>query len=227
MDSAPGYLVQYGRAAYVGRFTMPDDVACFAPRFARAERVVVRTPRGIEIGTVLCEATDRFARHLAPASGGEVLRVPTKADEAGIRNAEDLARRILEAADSAGLPIAFADAESMLDGPVILHAIPFEKCDADPLLTELAERFHVPVRLLDVSRTPAERDAPEPTSGCGKPGCGTEGGGCSTGGCGTGGGCSTGSCSRGKVRSAEDLTSYFADLRAKMEAADNVRTSLR
>jgi hypothetical protein len=62
-------------------------------------------------------------------------------------------------------------------------------------------------------------DPPEKSYSCGKPDCGS-GSGCTS--CGTGGGCSTESCSRGAVKSAEDLTAYFADLRAKMEA----RTSL-
>ncbi|MCE9568281.1 MAG: hypothetical protein K8U57_40290, partial [Planctomycetes bacterium] len=58
--------------------------------------------------------------------------------------------------------------------------------------------------------------------GCGKPGCGTESG----GGCSTGGGCSSGSCSRGSVKSADELTAHFAELRQKMEAAGLARTPL-
>jgi hypothetical protein len=49
---------------------------------------------------------------------------------------------------------------------------------------------------------------------CGQPDCGT-GSGCSS--CSTGG-CSTGSCSKGSVKSAEELTSFFTDLREKMHA---------
>ena len=74
----------------------------------------------------------------------------------------------------------------------------------------------MPVRLLDVTRTATAPDPPD--AGCGKPGCGTTGGGCST--------CGTGGCSRGAVKSADDLTAYFADLRQKMDAASAGRTPL-
>lgn len=212
--TAAGYLIQYGRSAFVGRFTSAEPLP-----FDRGDRAVVRTPRGIEIGTVLCEATDRFARHLDTRSGGELLRAVTPADDGEAARLTSLSTKLLEAADAAGLPVAFVDVEPLLDGPVILHAIPWAECDADSLLAELSTRFGVAVQFFDVSRTPAEKDIPEPAATCGKPDCGT-GGGCSTG------GCSTGSCSRGAVKSADELTSYFADLRTKMEAAGMGRTPL-
>ena len=112
-----------------------------------------------------------------------------------------------------GLPVAFLDVEVTLDGTAaVLHALPLGSCDADPVLADLSERFGLAVRLLDVSRVPTVKDPPEKAATCGKPDCGS--GGCSS--CGTGG-CSTGSCSRGSVKTADELTSYFADLRRKME----------
>ena len=36
---------------------------------------------------------------------------------------------------------------------------------------------------------------------------------------GSGGGCSTGSCSKGSVKSADELTAYFAGLRKQMEGS--------
>jgi hypothetical protein len=83
-------------------------------------------------------------------------------------------------------------------------------------------QFGYTVRLLDFSRGPVAKDEQQP--GCGKPDCGAGSGGCSS--CGTGGGCSTGSCSRGSVKSADDLTAYFRDLRTKMEQHANGRTPL-
>ena len=91
--------------------------------------------------------------------------------------------------DELGLPLAFVDVEVMLDGTAILHALPWDACDATPALNELAISTGLTVRLLDLSRTPTAKEPA--TSGCGKPGCGSEAGGCST--CGT----STGACLRG------------------------------
>ncbi|MGL6096109.1 MAG: hypothetical protein ACRC7O_09975 [Fimbriiglobus sp.] len=207
------YLVQYGHAAFVGRFTAAETVAVPCDR---GDRVIVRSPRGVEPGVVLCTADDRFAGTLDPAAGGDLLRHATPADEPS-----DIADALLDAAadfiESAGLPLTVLDAEVLLDdGPVLLHAVAWEPCDADGLFAELSARFARPVRLFDLSRTPAAVDPPDAASaGCGKPGCGTESG----GGCGTGGGCSSGGgCSRAKVKSADDLTAYFADLREKMHA---------
>lgn len=203
------YLVQYGAPGFVGRFRslVPQPLE-------RESRVVVRGPRGVEVGVVLCEPAERFARE--PADG-DLLRPATEADTGG-----DLASRVLDAARLADLPVSFVDAEATLDGTVILHALPWGECDATSLLDELAGRFSCVVKLLDLSRAAA----PKEEAGCGKPGCGSGGGGCSTGSCGTGGGCSTGSCSKGKVKSADELTSYFADLRRKMEVESARRTPL-
>lgn len=205
-----GLLVRYGRPGYVGRFRAAADLGRDTP-------VVVRGPRGLELGTVLCAPADRFT---SVEEDGELLRAATAADVAAADRAADLARDLLAAADAlaAGLPVAFPDAEVALDSAsAVLHALPWAACDLDPILVALSDRFSLPVRLLNLSQMSVSADPPDPTTAtCGKPDCGS-GGGCSS--CGTGGGCATGSCSRGAVRSAAELTAYFADLRGKMEAA--------
>jgi len=214
------YLVEYGRAAAVGRFRCDHP----AP-LPRGVRVVVRGARGPELGTVLCAPADRFAR-LADDEG-ELLRPATVADDADALQADALGRDILTAAAEAGLPVAFVDIEVSLDCAVaVLHGLPWGECDATPLFETLSARFGLAVRLLDLSRTPTLTDPPDPAKAtCGKPGCGTDAaGGCSS--CGTGGGCATGSCSSGKVKSAGELTAYFADLRQKMEEHSAARTPL-
>lgn len=210
-------LVQFGRSGFVGAFASAEAAA-------RGSRVVVRGPRGVEIGTALCAPGEAFAQSL-PVEG-ELLRVATADDEARAatfptREAE-LLGRAADAAAERGLPLAFVDAELTLDDRLILHGLAWAACDATSLFEELSARFGLSVRLLDLSQTPVSRDPPPAPSagGCGKPGCGTDAGGCSS--CGTGeskGGCSSGGCSRGKVKSADELTAYFADLRRKMDAA--------
>jgi len=211
------YLVQYGRSSFVGRFVTAE-----VGPLKRGQAVVVHSPRGIEVGTVLASA-DRFASQVDPAAGGELLRELSTADHAQQYRLTSVGRDILAAAERTTESVSFLDIEMMLDGSsAILHALPWGTCDLDPLLADLSAHFNLHVRLMDMSRTPTVKDPPE-SSGCGKPGCGTESG----GGCGTsGGGCSTGSCSKGKVKSAAELTDYFADLRGKMEAAGMTRTAL-
>ena len=209
---ASGYLVQYGRCGFVGRFAAAD---AGIPRDAV---VVIRGPRGVELGTVLCRS-DGVA--LDASAGGDLVRVATADDRAEAAARESTGLTLLSEAErraaDAALPITVLDAEVMLDASAaILHALPYEPCDADPLLAELSAAFGLPVRLLDVSRTPTRVDPPEPKTSCGKPDCGSASGGCSS--CGTEkGGCSTGGCSRGSVKTADELTAYFADLRRKMD----------
>ncbi len=216
-------LVQFGRSGFVGRFTSNVPLA-------RGVRVIVRGPRGVEPGIVLCEPGEKFAPALS--TEGDLLRVATPEDDSRTeafptREAELLA----EATATVGaLPLTFVDAELTLDDHLILHGLAWDACDATPLFTELSARFGLAVRLLDLSQTAVTRDPKPVAEKCDKPGCGSEGGGCSSCGTETGAGekkgCSSKSCSSGKVKSADEMTAYFADLRQKMEQAEATRTPL-
>lgn len=194
------YLVQYGLGAFLGRFRSEEALV-------REQRVVLQTTRGLELGSVLdvCR-TETFG----PL--GEVVRSAHADDERLASEGQARVRTLLadaqHGAEQAGLPLLFLDGECLLDGTTaILQAIHYADCDADPLFAELAARFGMKVMLHDLTTAPK--------SGCSS--CGT-GGGCSS--CGTGGGgCSSGSCSKGSVKSAEEMTAYFAGLRQQMETA--------
>jgi hypothetical protein len=218
MPNSAVYLVQYGRPGLVGRFES-------ALALGRGEKVIVRGPRGNELGEVLVSVDQRFSRS-AGLDEGEIVRSATPQDERAALDLDSRGRTLFEIACTRGrllsLPLEFVDIEVTLDGTAILHALPWDKCDATSFLDDLGTEFGLTVRLLDLSHAPKEGD--HDSHGCGKPGCGSEKGSCSS--CGTGGGCSTGSCSRGAVKSSEELTSYFADLRRKMEDAGMVRTPL-
>jgi hypothetical protein len=212
--TAGEYLVQYGRLAFVGRFAAVDG------KYARGDRVVIRSPRGIEYGTVLCEPAAKFAALIGSTADGDLIRPAGTDDLSRLERLEDLGTALLAAADkvaaAANLPVTLLDAEVLHDGTsAVLHAAPWGDADLTPLLDAISRDLGLTVRLHDAARTPVTKDLPEP-EGCGKPGCGSESGGCTS--CGTGGGCSTGSCSAGAVKSADELTSYFADLRRQMEA---------
>lgn len=198
-------LIQYGRSAFVGRFA--TDVAPL-----RGSAVVVRSARGVELGTCLGPVEDRFTTQLD--EDGTVLRIATDDDLLAARTADELADAILDSASSDHA--TFLDCEVTLDcRGAVLHAVPWGECHLDALLAELSDRFELAVRVLDVSRLSVTTDPPEPKTKCDKPDCGE-------GNCGTSGGCSSGGCSRKQVKNADELTAYFADLRQKMEAAGRV-----
>lgn len=199
-------VVRYGRPAFVGRFVCDD-----ASNLPRGAAVVVDTPRGRELGTVLGDA----ARHAdaLTAAGGAVIRPASPADQALAATDTHAARELLDlAADrAAGLPLTVADAEVLLGRSAgVLHCLVWDQFDGDAVFADLSLAAGYPVRLFDLANAGGPADPPEPS--CGSGGCGTGGGGCGSG-CGSGGG-----CSRGAVKSADELTAYFAGLRRQMEA---------
>lgn len=205
------YLVNYGHGGFLSKFRSE-----FA--HARGDRVVVQSPRGVEIGTVLSPGSSSTK---GPPLEGEILRRATDDEESTAMQHRELGERLVvdaqSRAESLGLPLLFVDGEVLLEGQsAILQAIHWDDCDASELFRELSREFGLHVQFADLTASPK----PE-AKGCET--CGSEKSGCDS--CGTGGGCSTGSCSKGSVKSAEELTSYFAGLRKQMEAADG-RVSL-
>jgi hypothetical protein len=209
------YLVQYGRPGFVGWYASSSPLN-------RGNRVVIRSPRGVECGEVL--APRRLGSSAAAKPEGEVLRLATAGDLAELDHLDVAAQRVLAAvqasADELGLPLAFVDVEATLDRTAVLHILPWAPCEISTLLDRAALEHGITIRLHDLSRSVPEAEK----GGCGEAGCGSKSGGCST--CGTGGGCSSGSCSKGSVKTSEELSSYFVSLREKMEAAGMTRTPL-
>ncbi len=229
----PAYLVQFGRPGFLGCFAPPhvtdtasdtdgslgtgpvratdahcagDTAGSLPPDIARGMRVVLRTVRGLEIGEVL-------ARVNRSPLDGEIVRLAGTEDEATAARLDLRGQHLLAAACEAtaacGLPLAFVDVETTLDGHALLHALPWDACDPTPLVNDLASRTGFTVRLLDLSRLPTRGPDAPPPQGCGRTGPCSRG--CSAH------GCSSGSCSRGSVASADELTAHFLALRQRIE----------
>jgi hypothetical protein len=206
------YLVSYGTAGAFGRFRQNAST-----RFARGDRVVVRTHRGLEAGEVLREAAPGHARFLPNTTVGQLLRAYGTADartsatlhERGVAvrgRASELIEELL-------LPLELLDVDVLLDGEhVVLNHLCGTACDVRPLVSAIATEFGLQVWLEDLAGAVSAADD-EPSHDCGS-GCGSCG---SEGGCGDcGSGCGT--CS-----SHETPSAHFAALRAQMEER---RTSL-
>jgi hypothetical protein len=206
------YVASFGKDAALGCFTSPEPIA-----LARGESVLLRTPRGLEVGEILCPASLRQARLLGAQIRGELMRSIGASDREHLDRLEIEGRDLLDSArriaDESGVAVILLDAELLFDGRhavvQILHA------DADGLagyVAELAAQTGIEIRLANLAQPMP--DEPE-EHGCGKPDCGSGEGGCTS--CSTGGGCS--SCSAGdKV----DLRPYFSHLREQMETSQRV-----
>jgi len=201
--STSAWLITHGVAKYL--------LSCFSEgseTFERHDTVIVRTRRGLELGTVLGLAETGITTKQGRL--GKIIRRANLDDQSLFENQGSLAERVREQAqnyvDAKGLPLVFLESELLLEGEeCILHTLVWGTCSIDGILQQLQEHFGITVRILDISTQPKEE-----SGGCET--CGSESGGCSSCGTESKGGCSTGSCSKGKVKSAEELTGYFRNL---------------
>ena len=155
----------------------------------RGDRLVVRSHRGQEIGTVMRQANAGHTEFLEDRFVGLVLRKASTndlelADRMRTRSSHIFEDARCFAAEFA-LPLEILDAEVMLDGrQAILHHLRWAECDSRPLMDAVSERYHLLVSLHDMAlpKTPQEAEK----GGCGEPNCGGGNcGSCSTGGCGS------------------------------------------
>ena len=164
-----GYLVRYGAVPEVARFGAPEPVQA-----ARGETVVVRTHRGLQLGTLL----DSVKVSEAEAENAfELVRVATPADLSAARehsrHAEsdylDISRRILQW----GLQLELIDVERTLDGDKrILYVL----SDRGPDTTKLAlQAAAAGLGIVEVQPVSSTGPVTLPAEGGG---CGTGGGGC-------------------------------------------------
>jgi len=197
------HLVGYGVSGDFGRFRAAAPVEA-----RRGRRVVVRTPRGLELGQTLRVADERLARWLPNTTVGQLLRAATDEDErlaaTHARRAGDVMARAGRLIDELSLPLALLDVEILLDGHNgVLHLVRWLDCDVRELVRPLSVEF-------DLVLTLSELGAPKPPHaddhGCGS--CGS-GGGC--------GDCSSGGCGSCGSAMPEDVKAHFAELRQRME----------
>lgn len=162
------YLVRYGAVPEVARFSAAENL-----QFSRGETVVVRTQRGLQLGTLL----EQIKLPADVEANVELLRQATPQYQAAARenhrHAEadflDFSRRIAQW----GLELELIDVERTLDGETrILYVL----CDRGPETTKLAlQAAAAGLGIVEV----------QPVSSAGPVALATEGGGCGTG----GGGC--------------------------------------
>ena len=75
----PKYIVRYGVMRSIGVMASRNDIV-----YRRSMEVIVRTDRGIEVGQVLCEATEDALSHLDQPATGHVIREVSNEDVTSI-----------------------------------------------------------------------------------------------------------------------------------------------
>ena len=156
------HLVRYGLLGHVGKFAAVD-----ALRYPRRSRVVVRSPRGLEVGEVLAEPEDHGSLE---AADGQILRRMSVQDDLLEARLERRRHEAFTACQQllaeASVPAALVDVEHLFDGEgLFFYFLGDPPEQAHDIMRRLAETYEAAVEFRKFADTLTE--------GCG-PGCGTE-----------------------------------------------------
>jgi cell fate regulator YaaT (PSP1 superfamily) len=143
--------------------------------FLRGEQVVARTTRGLELGEVLCEATDDALQHLTNPGTGQILRAATSDD---VNEAAHLATRQREEfaicqrhIRALHLQMELVDLEHLFGGDrIVVYYLAEERVDFRELVKVLAGDFQTRIEMRQIGvRDEAKLLADY--GDCGKPVC--------------------------------------------------------
>lgn len=157
--------------AQLGRYLPAQPV-----RYRRAQRVVVRTARGLEVGEVL-GAAEAVEQSLEP--DGTILRPMTVEDELVearlLKNRQAALEHCERCLREKNLPVALLDVEHLFDGQtLVFYFLGEPTAELERLTAELAEAYEAKAQIGAFADLLA--------TGCG-PDCGTEH--AASGGCGS------------------------------------------
>src|SRR5262245_21484420 len=133
------HLVRVGVMGNVGRFVSPDAV-----HYPRGARVIVRTPRGLEIGEVLSGGPST-APDLADADGVllRAMMIEDELLEARLaKNREQAYDACAQRIADCGLPTVLIDVEHLFDGrSLVFYFLGEITPELESITAELAELY--------------------------------------------------------------------------------------
>ena len=145
------YIVDYGAMRLLGAFTHADSV------FRHGSRVIVRTPRGQEVGTVRCEATPEALETLdSEYVEGQILRSMTKTDEMEYRKQRNLEQVKLERCrkivQDMGISMKLVRVERLFGGErLLIYYTADGRVDFRELVKVLAAEFHIRIEMRQIN----------------------------------------------------------------------------
>ncbi len=166
----PKYVVRFGAMRFLGVFTTRGS-----DRWPRGSRVIARTNRGLEVGEILCEATDAVVQQLPEPTYGQILREMTAEDSNElnhIRSREpsefQTCQRIVE---QLKLQMQLVDIEHLFGGErIVVYYLAEQRVDFRELVKLLAAEFQTRIEMRQIGvRDEAKLLAD--FGDCGKPVC--------------------------------------------------------
>jgi cell fate regulator YaaT (PSP1 superfamily) len=143
--------------------------------YARGTRVIARTGRGMEVGEVLCPATDKALAQMDSPPSGTIIRVLNSTDEHELTHiaskAKDDCDSCLRAIREFDLPMDLVEVERLFGGErIVVYYLSEDRIDFRELVKRLAAEFQTRIEMRQIGvRDEAKMLADY--GDCGKPVC--------------------------------------------------------
>ena len=166
----PKYVVRHGVMRQLGVFsTRGSDT------YARGLPVIARTHRGLELGEVLCEATEHVVASMENPKHGQILREQNEDDAGELRRLTEQQQKEHEICQlriaELSLDMRLVDVEHLYGGErVIVYYLAEDRVDFRQLVKNLAKEFQTRIEMRQIGvRDEAKLLADY--GDCGKPVC--------------------------------------------------------
>ena len=166
----PKYVVRYGVMRTLGVLSSRAS-----DRHVRGTRVIVRTPRGLEAGEVLCEATEAAVSRIKNPTSGHILRDMSDDDHNELSHMKGQQRdefKICQGfVEKIGLKMQLVDLEHVFGGErIVIYYLAEDRVDFRELVRQLASEFQTRIEMRQIGvRDEAKLLADY--GDCGKPVC--------------------------------------------------------
>lgn len=166
----PKYVVRYGAMRHLGVLTTRGG-----DKYVRGARVVARTSRGMELGEVLCEATDEVLKKMKDPDTGQILRAASTADENEVSHMRSQASAEIEVCErlirQLNLTMELVDIEHLFGGErIVVYYLAEQRVDFRELVKLLATELQTRIEMKQIGvRDEAKLLADY--GDCGKPVC--------------------------------------------------------
>ncbi len=146
----PKYVVRHGVMRNLGVFSTRSGEA-----YARGMQVIARSQRGLEVGEVLCEATDHAVANMTDPKGGQILHEQSDEDKRELRRLAEQEQREHEICRNTiaelGLDMKLVDVERLFGGErVVVYYLAEGRIDFRQLVKNLAKDFQTRIEMRQI-----------------------------------------------------------------------------
>ena len=145
-----GYIVRYGAMRFLGAFTPTGG-----RKYRRGANVIARTDRGLEVGEILCEATETALKVLKDPPEGQIVREASAEDMRELIRIDEQARQEMDVCqgyvDKLRLQMKLVDVEHIFGGErVVIYYLAENRVDFRELVKLLAGEFQTRIEMRQI-----------------------------------------------------------------------------